>query len=363
MHFFAHRVDLAVPFAMVKPSAFTGSRKPRAIGTVARRSHSATDETVNAEPESLEGADPMALTRRKLALPVATPPGASPSSHDSHDGDDHEAPEAREREGALSPMEERRLARRWRTLEDADSLAKLVEAHLGLVVKIATEFRNTGPSLEDLIQEGNLGLTIAARRFDPNAGTRLATYATYWIRACMMEHVVRSHGPVRIGTTRAQRKIFFGLGRARRRIERNGGEANVEALAGELGVEREEVEAMTPRLSGRDLSLDAPRSLDDEREVGSLLSEPGPSPEDLVAGTEEEDTRKRHLIEGLKILDPRERAIIRARHMASQPATLESLGKKFRVSRERVRQIETRAVAKLRAHCGMTATSYEMQLS
>src|SRR5206468_9464400 len=113
------------------------------------------------------------------------------------------------------------------------------------------EFRNSGPSMEDLIQEGNLGLTIAARRFDPGQGTRLATYATYWIRACMMDHVVRSHGPVRIGTTRAQRKIFFGLGRARRRLERDGVTVDSEALAAALGVEREEVEAMAPRLSGR----------------------------------------------------------------------------------------------------------------
>src|SRR6185312_3520356 len=163
------------------------------------------------------------------------------------------------REGGLSPAEERRLSRRWRTLEDRAALARLVQAHLGLVVKIATEFRNSGPSMEDLIQEGNLGLTIAARRFDPGQGTRLATYATYWIRACMMEHVVRSHGPVRIGTTRAQRKIFFGLGRARRRIERDGRQATTEALAEALGVDRTEVESMAPRLSGRDLSIDAQR--------------------------------------------------------------------------------------------------------
>jgi RNA polymerase sigma-32 factor len=258
------------------------------------------------------------------------------------------------REGGLTAEEERRLSRRWRTLEDHLALERLVRAHLGLVVKIATEFRNSGPALEDLIQEGNLGLTIAARRFDPAQGTRLATYATYWIRACMMEHVVRSHGPVRIGTTRAQRKIFFGLGRARRRIERDGRQATSEALAEALGVDESEVQSMTPRLSGRDMSLDAPRSLDDEREVGALLAAELPSPEDMVACVEEEDTRRALLYGSLKVLDPRERAIIRARHMTAQPATLESLGKKFRVSRERVRQIEMRAVGKLRAALGLT---------
>src|SRR5439155_12336149 len=254
-------------------------------------------------------------------------------------------------EGPLTVQEEHRLSRRWRTLEDQDALARLVQAHLGLVIRVATGFRHSGPSMEDLIQEGNLGLTIAARRFDPSRATRLATYATYWIRACMLEHVVRSHGPVRIGTTRSQRKIFFGLGRARRKLEREGEPANCEALATELGVLQEDVESMTPRLTGRDISLDAPRSFDDRRSVGATLAEEGPTPEDMVAGTEEDDHRREQLFEGLKILDARERAIIRARHMRQRPATLAALGKKFGISRERVRQLELRAKAKLRSYC------------
>src|SRR5215831_19103033 len=137
------------------------------------------------------------------------------------------------REGPLSVVEEHRLSRRWRTLADETALARLVHTHLGLVIRIATEFRHSGPSMEDLIQEGNLGLTIAARRFDPSRQTRLATYATYWIRACILEHVVRSHGPVRIGTTRSQRKIFFGLGRARRLLERTGRPVDAHSLAHE----------------------------------------------------------------------------------------------------------------------------------
>ncbi len=259
----------------------------------------------------------------------------------------------RGREGPLTVSEEHRLSRRWRTLEDQDALARLVHAHLGLVIRIATEFRHSGPSMEDLIQEGNLGLTIAARRFDPSRATRLATYATYWIRACMLEHVVRSHGPVRIGTTRSQRKIFFGLGRARRKLEREGEAADSESLAAALGVERADIESMTPRLTGRDVSLDAPRSVDDRRQIGNMLAEDGPSPEDMVAGVEEKDSRKSRLFEGLKVLDPRERAIIKARHMRQRPATLASLGKKFGISRERVRQLELRAKAKLRVFCGV----------
>src|SRR5687768_10401365 len=209
------------------------------------------------------------------------------------------------REGPLAPDEERLLARAWLADKDEKALGRLVAAHLGLVIKIALEFRHSGPALEDLIQEGNLGLTIAARRFDPGRATRLATYATYWIRACMLEHVVRSHGPVRIGTTRSQRKIFFGLGRARRALERVGSETDSENLAKSLGVDRQDVESMTPRLSGRDVSLDAPRGCEDRRPMSQSLAEDRPNPEELIGGVEEEDHRRQQVYEGLKILDPR----------------------------------------------------------
>jgi RNA polymerase sigma-32 factor len=266
------------------------------------------------------------------------------------------------REGPLTVAEEHRLSRRWRTLEDEQALARLIQTHLGLVIRIAMEFRHSGPSMEDLIQEGNLGLTIAARRFDPSRETRLATYATYWIRACMLEHVVRSHGPVRIGTTRSQRKIFFGLGRARRKLEREGERADAGMLASALGVEPADVESMTPRLTGHDVSLDAPRATDDRRELGALIAEDAPSPEEMVAGFEERDARQTRLSEGLKVLDARERAIIKARHMRQRPATLASLGKKFGISRERVRQLELRAKAKLRSFCGARRTAAPVEV-
>jgi len=252
------------------------------------------------------------------------------------------------REGPLSLDEERLLAASWIADKSEAALARLISAHLGLVIKIALEFRHSGPAMEDLIQEGNLGLTIAARRFDPERATRLATYATYWIRACMLEHVVRSHGPVRIGTTRSQRKIFFGLGRARRQLERNGEIADAEHLASALGVDQTDIESMTARLTGRDVSLDAPRGFDDQRPVAASLCEDEPNPEEMIAGAEEEDLRRNMMLEGLKTLDARERAIIRARHLRQRPATLACLGKKFGISRERVRQLELRAKAKLR---------------
>ncbi len=263
----------------------------------------------------------------------------------------------------LTADEEKRLSRRWRTLEDHKALGRLIESHLGLVVNIALKFRNSGPAIDDLIQEGNVGLTIAAQRFDPGQGTRLATYATYWIRACMMEFVVRSHGPVRIGTTRAQRKIFFGMGRARRSIERTGQRPTAEALATILGVDEVEVESMAPRLSGSDVSLDAPRRVGDDREYGSLLQDAGANSEDRVGHEEEYARRRAGLLEGFSTLDPRERAILQARHMSETPATLESLGKRFQVSRERVRQIETRAVAKLRAACQARHSTLSADLS
>lgn len=251
----------------------------------------------------------------------------------------------------LSLAEEQELSRRWLEENDTRALGTLIHAHLGLVIKIATEFRNSGPSMEDLIQEGHVGLTIAARRFDASKATRLATYATYWIRACMMEYVVRSHGPVRIGTTRSQRKIFFGLGRARRRLEREGRNASSDQLASLLGVPTDDVESMSTRLSGHDVSLDAPRSQDDERKTGTMLASDGPTQEDLFADGQEEDSRRALLAEALKQLDPRERAILKARHMSARPLTLGTLGKRFGISRERVRQLELRAVAKLRSYC------------
>ena len=266
------------------------------------------------------------------------------------------------REGPLSQDEERRLARLWNVSGDEKALGRLVAAHLGLVIRIALEFRHSGPSMEDLIQEGNLGLTIAARRFDPERRTRLATYATYWIRACMLEHVVRSHGPVRIGTTRSQRKIFFGLGRARRKLEREGESADSEHLASVLGVEQEDVESMTARLTGRDVSLDAPRGFDDRRPVVASLAQDSPTPEEMIAGVEEDDQRRNQIFEGLKTLDTRERAIIRARHLRQRPATLACLGKKFGISRERVRQLELRAKAKLRQYVDIDGTLARLPL-
>jgi RNA polymerase sigma-32 factor len=250
----------------------------------------------------------------------------------------------------LDPAEEIHLCRRWRSAQDTAALARLVETHLGLVQRIASEFRNTGPEREDLVQEGHLGLVIAARRFDPAKSARLATYASYWIRACMMELVVRSHGAVRVGTTRAQRRIFFGLGRARREIEGSGAAATAEALAQRLGVAEEELEGMAARLSGRDLSLDAP-SRGDGQPLGTALPGVEPSPEEEVSVAEERQLRHEVMAQALASLSPRERQILEARHLSEDSPTLAELGERFGISRERVRQLEERALATLRVRC------------
>jgi len=256
---------------------------------------------------------------------------------------------ARSSRGALlSMLDERRLVRRWRVLGDAQALERLVRSHMGLVKRIALEFRHADPSLDDIIQEGTLGLIIAAQRFDPGRNTRLATYATYWIRACILDYAMRNHGPVRIGTTRNERKIFFGLGRARRRLAGQGGAPDDGRLAATLGVTRVDIEAMSARLSSRDLSLDAARPGADGRPPLQVPAG-ADSPEDVVAARERDRLRRAALQAGLAQLDPREREIIRARHLCARPATLGQLASRFMVSRERIRQLDARARAKLTA--------------
>lgn len=248
----------------------------------------------------------------------------------------------------LTEDEERTLARRWRDEQDPTALRRLIEAHMGLVGRIANEYHSIGLPYEDLLQEGNLGLTIAARRFDPDRGPRLATYAAYWIRASVLNLILRAHGPVRIGTTRAQRRIFFGLSRARRQVEQEGGmPAEVDQVAEALQVDPTEIEAMAPRLAGVDVSLDAPRGGGDLRPWMATLQDEGPTPEEEVMRSEERKRLHERLSEGMATLDPRERAIIRARHLRGRPATLAELGEKFGISRERIRQLEIRAKDKL----------------
>jgi RNA polymerase sigma-32 factor len=247
----------------------------------------------------------------------------------------------------LSEQEERELGRRWRDEKDTRAMGKLVEHHVALAGRIANEYRSNALLYEDLFQEALLGLTIAAHRFDPDHGPRFATYASYWIRASVLNLILRCHGPVRIGTTRAQRKLYFGLSRARRQAEQEGGTADPARIAEILGVSPEEVEGMSQRLSNIDVSLEAPRGGGDPRPWSAALEDEGPDPELLTITRETKERRKAGLARSVDSLDPRERAIIRARHLHDQPATLETLGAEFGISRERIRQLESRAIGKL----------------
>lgn len=249
--------------------------------------------------------------------------------------------------GRLSREEEQELARRWRISEDQAALSRLMSTHLGLVVRIAMRYRESGVSMDDLIQEGNVGLILAAKRFDPKRGVRLATYATYWIRAMMLEHIVRTHGQVSIGSSQRQRRIFYRLSRIRRQLEQEGMEVDRAALARELEVREDEIAAVEGRLSGKDRSLDAPRGLDDSRSYGDLLGD-NHSLEDLTVQAHEDAWQRRELRKGLQVLDPRERAIIARRYLCARPQTLLRLSERLGISKERVRQLELRAKDKLK---------------
>jgi RNA polymerase sigma-32 factor len=248
----------------------------------------------------------------------------------------------------LTPEEERDLARRWKRFGDARAARSLVLGNLRFVVKIAFEYRTYGLRLLDLIQEGNLGLLVAVDRFDADRNVRLTTYAVWWIRAYIQEYIRRSWSLVRFGTTRAEQRCFYRLRRERQRLEREGGKADPERLASALGIRTEELETIESRITRRDLSLDDPAYLDTEETKGDRIADDRPGPESRLADEELREEARRRIHEALRELDPRERAILSRRYLAGKPATLKELGAAFGISRERVRQLEARAKAKLR---------------
>ena len=248
----------------------------------------------------------------------------------------------------LTPEEEHALAVHWQRHRDPHSGARLVTANLRFVVKIAFEYRTYGMRLLDLIQEGNLGLMVAVDRFDPERGVRLTTYAVWWIRAYIQEHIRRQWSLVRFGTTRAEQRCFYRLRRERQRLERGGGTADPVKLALALGVRTQDLEAIESRITRRDMSLDDPAYNDTDETRGDRLPDDHPSPEATVAERELEAHEKDEIRDAMTELDPRERHIIEHRYLNRRPATLKELGESFGISRERVRQLEARAKAKMR---------------
>jgi RNA polymerase sigma-32 factor len=252
----------------------------------------------------------------------------------------------------LAPEQESALAKRWREQGDREAAYHLVTSHLRLVAKIAMRYRGYGLPIADIISEGNVGLMQAVKRFEPERGFRLATYAMWWIKACIQEYILRSWSLVKIGTNAAQKKLFFKLRRTKAEISAlEDGDLRPEhtkLIAERLGVQENEVVEMNRRLGG-DVSLNTLVHEDEAGELQDRLVDAASSP-DVVHAEQEEAKHRRQALEGaLEVLNPRERGIFEARRLSEPPLRLEQLAARYRVSRERVRQIEIRAFEKVRA--------------
>lgn len=254
--------------------------------------------------------------------------------------------------GFLSLDEEQALASRWRDWQDIDAAHRLVTSHLGLVVKIARGYAGYGLPVVDLVSEGNVGLMLAVRRFDPGRGVRLSTYAMWWIRASIQDYILHSWSLVKMGTTAAQKKLFFNLRRLKGQM-RAFDDCDLESeqvtrIARTLDVPEQEVISMNRRLAGSDHSLNDPLRSDGEGQWQDLLADEMESHENTIADREELTGRKALLSGALTILNERERHIIVERRLKENPTAFEELSRKYGISHQRVRQIEVRALEKLR---------------
>jgi RNA polymerase sigma-32 factor len=250
----------------------------------------------------------------------------------------------------LEPQQEYMLAKRWREHGDREAAHQLVTSHLRLVAKIAMGYRGYGLPMSEVVSEGNVGLMQAVKRFEPERGFRLATYAMWWIKASIQEYILRSWSLVKMGTTANQKKLFFNLRRAKSRIsaldEGDLRPDQVKQIATKLGVTEQDVIDMNRRLGG-DASLNAPLREQGEGEWQDWLVDDEDNQEHKLVETEEASNRHDALVDALGVLNPRERRIFEARRLADDPMTLEDLSSEFGVSRERVRQIEVRAFEKV----------------
>ena len=254
----------------------------------------------------------------------------------------------------LSAEEEYTLANRWQVHKDTNAAHQLVTSHLRLVAKIAMGYKGYGLPITDIISEGNIGLMQAAQKFDPEKGFRLTTYAMWWIKAAMQEYILRSWSLVKIGTTAVQKKLFFNLRSAKNRIqayeEGDLKQENLEKISNQLNVPEKEVINMNRRLSGGDPSLNATIKADGDQtgEWQDWLESDEPNQEESYSEKEEENLRKEMINESLQVLNDRELDIIQTRKLSDTPTTLEELSEKYNISRERIRQIEVRALEKVK---------------
>ena len=251
----------------------------------------------------------------------------------------------------LKLEEEYTLAKSWQDKKDINAAHKLVTSHLRLVAKIALKYRGYGLPIPDLISEGNIGLMKAVKRFDPDKGFRLATYAMWWIKAAIQEYILHSWSLVKIGTTAAQKKLFFNLRKIKNELRLiNDGSLKpeeIKKISDKLDVEEKEVVDMNNRMAGPDHSLNAPLNKDSSSEWQDWLVDAGTSQEELLEESQEYKFRKAMLINALSVLNDREKSIFQARRLYETQETLDELSKRFGISRERVRQIEVKAFEKV----------------
>ncbi len=256
-------------------------------------------------------------------------------------------------EPILEKDHELELARRWKEKGDEKALEDLIRPYMRLVIAAASKFKHYGLPMGDLIQEGNIGLMQAAERFEPERELRFSTYASWWIRSAIQDYILRNWSIVRTGTTSAQKSLFFNLRRLRARIERANGFGGLtdegrDKIANELNVKVKDVEDMEARMNGGDSSLNMVISEDGTEEFQNFISDDRPNPEDVVIGYKDAKTRSQWLNDALGQLSDREQKIIRDRHLQYETVTLEELGKELGISKERVRQLEARAMEKLK---------------
>jgi len=253
----------------------------------------------------------------------------------------------------LSQEEEFKLSVKYRKYNDIEAAHKLITSNLRFVVKVAFEYKSYGVKILDLIQEGNIGLMMAVKKFNPYKGYRFISYAIWWIRAYIQNFIIKTWSLVKIGTTQAQKKLFYKIGKVRKALEANGeSEKKYELLARDLDVTKEDIVEMEQRMSSRDLSLDAPFDESQELTHLELLKEESLNQEEAIAQEEEKKIREHEVQNAMKRLNEKEVYVLQNRIMAEEPLTLQQIGDHLKLSRERVRQIESEALKKLKREFG-----------
>ncbi len=256
----------------------------------------------------------------------------------------------------LTREEEFKLAVKYRKYNDIEAAHQLITSNLRFVVKVAFEYKSYGVKLQDLIQEGNIGLMMAVKKFNPYKGYRFISYAIWWIRAYIQNFIIKTWSLVKIGTTQAQKKLFYKIGKVRKALESGGAdEKKYDRLAKDLDVAKEDIIEMEQRMSSRDLSLDTPFDEGQELTHLDLLREDSLNQEEEIAQEEEKKIREREVENAMKRLNEKEVYVIKNRIMAEEPLTLQEIGGHLKLSRERVRQIESEALKKLKKEFGTRA--------